>query len=68
MDQLGDPLTTHPIQTGCEFAFEPYPSWQFGFIGNPYRQFGNGSVWTWTQTQSDGPELLLTLSASMGTP
>jgi hypothetical protein len=40
---------------------EPYPSGQFGFIDDPYSQFGNGSVWTWTWTRSDGPEPLLTL-------
>jgi len=40
---------------------EPYPSGQFGFIDDPERQFGNGSVWTRTRTRSDGPEPLLTL-------
>jgi hypothetical protein len=40
---------------------EPYPSGQFGFIDDPDRQFGNGSVWTRTRTRSDGPEPLLTL-------
>ena len=62
MDPLCDPLTTRPIQTGWEFTMEPYPSGQFGFIDDPDRQFGNGSVWTWTRTRSDGPEPLLTLS------
>jgi len=61
MDPLGDPLTTRPILTGWEFTMEPYPSGQFGFIDNPDRQFGNGSVWTRTRTRSDGPEPLLTL-------
>jgi len=61
MDPLGDPLTTLPLQTGSEFTMEPYPSRQLGFIDDPDRQFGNGSVWTWTRTQSDGPEPLLTL-------
>jgi len=60
MDPLGDPLTTLPIQTGWEFTIEPYPYWQFWFIANAERQFDNGSGWTWTQTQSDGPELFLT--------
>lgn len=60
MDLLDDLLTTRSIQTGWEFTFELYPSWQFGFIDNPDCQFGNCSVWTWTQTQSDGPEVLLT--------
>jgi len=40
---------------------EPYPSGQCGFIDDPDRQFGNGSVWTRTRTRSDGPEPLLTL-------
>ena len=61
MDPLGDPLTTHPIQMGWESTTEPYPSGQFGFIDDPDRQFGNGWVWTQTQTRSDGPEPLLTL-------
>jgi hypothetical protein len=63
MDQLGNPLTTNPIQTGWEFTMEIYPNRQFGFIDDPDCQFGNGSVWTWTRTraQSDGPEPLLTL-------
>jgi len=61
MDPLGDQLTTGPIQTGWEFTIEPYPSRQFGFIDDPDRQFGNGSVWTRTRTRSDSPEPLLTL-------
>ena len=61
MDQLGDPLTTHPIQTGWEFTMEAYSSRQFGFIDDPDRQSGKGSVWTGTHSRSDGPEPLLTL-------
>jgi len=61
MDPLGDPLPNHPIQTSWEFTIESYPSWRFGFIGDPDRQFSSGSVPTRTQTQSDGPEPLLTL-------
>jgi len=71
MDPLGDPLTTRPIQTGWEYTFELYSSWRFGFIDNPDRQFGNGSVWTHTRTRSDGPEPLLTLlspSSSLNYP
>ena len=68
MDPLGDPLTTRPIQTGWEFTMEPYPSRQFKFIDDPDRQFGNGSVWTRTRTQSDGPEPLLTLVKGMRNP
>jgi hypothetical protein len=64
MDQLGDQLTTSPIQTGCEFPMEPYPSGQFGFIDNPDRQFGNGSVRTPIRTRNDGPEPMLTLTAA----
>jgi len=59
-----DLLTTRPIQTGWEFTFELYLSWQFGFIDNPDRQFGNGLVWTRTRIWSDGPEPLLTLGVS----
>ena len=61
MDPLGDPLTTHPIQTGWVFTMEPYPSGRCRFINALDRQCGHGSVWTWTRTQSDGPDLLLTL-------
>jgi hypothetical protein len=61
MDQLGDPLTTHPIQTHWEFTMELYPIGQFGFNDDLDRQFGNGSVWTQNETWSDGPELLLRL-------
>jgi len=61
MDPLGDPLTTHPIQTGWEFTMEPYLSGQFGFVDDLDRQLGNGSVSTRTWTQSDDPEPLLTL-------
>src|SRR5882757_9556180 len=64
MDPLCDPLTTRPIQTGWEFAMEPYRSGQFGFIDDPDRQFGNGSVWTRTRTRSDVLEPLLTLAAT----
>jgi len=63
MDPLGDPLTTHPVETGWEFTMELYLSGQFGLIDDPDRHFGNGSVWTRTRTRtrSDGPEPLLTL-------
>jgi len=61
MDPLGDPLRTRTIQTGKEMPIEPYPNRQFGFINNPNCQFGDCLVRTWTQTRSDGPELLLTL-------
>jgi len=64
MEPLGDPLTTRPIQKGLEVAMELYLSGQFGFIDDPDRQFGNGSVLTRNRTQSDGPEPLLTLLRS----
>jgi len=60
-DLLGDPLTTRAILTGWEFTIEPYLSVQFGFVDDPDHQFGNGLVWTWTRTRSDGPEPLPTL-------
>jgi len=44
MDPLEDPLRTRPVQTGREMFIEPYPNWQFGFIDDPDRQFGDGSV------------------------
>jgi hypothetical protein len=61
MDPLGDPLTTCPIQTGWEFTIELCISGQFGSIDDPDPQFGNGLVWTQTQTRSDESEPLLTL-------
>jgi hypothetical protein len=61
MDPLGDTLTTRPIQTGWQFTMEPYLSGQSWCIDDVDRQFGNGSVWTRTLTQSDGPVQLLTL-------
>jgi len=64
MDQLGDPLTTCPVQTGWEFIIDPYRSWRYRFIDNQDSQFGNGSGWTRTRTRSDGPEPLLTLCSS----
>jgi len=61
-----DPLTTRPIQTGCESALEPYASGQFGFIDDLDYQFGRDSVWTRTRTRSDGLEPLLTLAFNLG--
>jgi len=61
MDPLGSLLTTRPNQMGWEFTIEPYLSWQFGFIDIPDSQFGNCSGSTWTLTQSDGPEPLVSL-------
>jgi hypothetical protein len=40
---------------------ESYLSGQFGFIDKPDWQCGNSPDWTWTPTQSDGLQLLLTL-------
>jgi hypothetical protein len=65
MDPVGNPLTARPIQTGWEFTIELYLSGQFGFIDHPDHQFGNGSVWTRTQTRSDDPEPFLTLVVSL---
>jgi hypothetical protein len=61
MNQRMDPLTTRPIQTAWEFTIKLYPSWQFGFIDNQYRQFGNSLVLTQTGTQSNDPDPLLIL-------
>jgi hypothetical protein len=66
MDPLGNTLTTHQIQTGWDFTMEPYLSGQFGFVDDPDRQFGKGSVWTLTRTQRYGLEPLLTLLAGYG--
>jgi hypothetical protein len=62
MDPLEDPLRTHPFQTGREMSIETYPNRPFGFNDDPDRQFGDGSVLTWTRTRGDGPEPLLTLA------
>jgi len=61
MDPLNNPLTTCPIQTGCEMCFKPYPNWWFRCFDDPDRQFGNGSVPTRTGTWSPCLEPLLTL-------
>jgi len=62
MDPRDNRLSTHPIQTGSKCPIELYPNEQFGYIDTPDRQFGAGSVPTWTRTRSDGPEQLLTLA------
>jgi len=67
MDPLGDPLTTRPIHMGWACTLELYPSRQFGFIDDLDRQFGNGLVWTRTQTRGDGPDPLLTLHMAEST-
>ena len=64
MDLLDNPLSTRPSQTGRECCIEPYPNGLFRLVDNPDRQFGTGSVPTRTQTRSDGPETLLTVSVS----
>jgi hypothetical protein len=61
MDQLGDQLTTRPIETGWELTIEWYKSWRFGLLDIPNSQFGNIVVLSWTWTQSACPKLLLTL-------
>jgi len=50
MDPLYNPLGTRPIQTGREMSMEPCPNRQFGFIDDPDRQSGSGSVPTHTRT------------------
>jgi len=65
MNPLYNPLKTRPIQTGREMSMEPYPNRQFGFIDDPDRQSGSGSVPTRTWTRSDGPDQLLTLASFM---
>jgi hypothetical protein len=59
MDTLGDPLTTRPIQMGCEICIEPYPNWQCWCGDIPDCQFGNRLVLIRTQTRSDGLEPFL---------
>jgi len=61
MYPLYNPLGTCPIQTGRDMSMEQYLNRQFGFIHDPIRQSGSGSVPTCTPTRSDGPDPLLTL-------
>jgi hypothetical protein len=61
MNPLYNPLRTRPILMGREMSMEPYPDLQFGFIDNPDRQSGCGSVRNCPRTRSDGPDPLLTL-------
>jgi len=63
-DMLDNALTTCPFHTGWKISIKPYLNRQFRFFDNPGRQFGNGSVPTRTQAQSDGPEPLLKLDPS----
>ena len=66
MDLLDNPLTTRPIQTGCEMSIELYLNWQFGYIDDLDRQFGNRSVPTRTRNRSAGLAPLLTLVPDYG--
>jgi len=61
MDPLDNPQSTRPIHTGRDYSKELYLNGWFGYIDNRDRQFGPGSVPTWTRTRSDSPEPLLTL-------
>ena len=65
MDPLYNWLRTRPFQTGKQMTIDPYPKRQFGFFEDPDRQSGSGSVSTLTWTRSDGPDLLLTPSATI---
>ena len=55
MHLLGDPPTTRPFQTCVVCTIEPYPIWRFPITENEDCQVGQCSVWTRTQTRSDGP-------------
>jgi len=59
-DPLDNQPRTHWIPRDWEISIELYLNWQFGCIGDPDRQFGNGFVRTATLTWSDSPGQLLT--------
>ena len=61
MDQLENPVTTHPIQTAWEISIERYRNWQFRCIDDPDCQFDNGLVSTRSRIGSDSSAPLLTL-------
>jgi len=65
MDSQDNPQMTHPIHAGWDIMIGLYLNQQFGSIGNPDRQYGGGSVPTRTRSQSDGPELLLSLPLTL---
>lgn len=65
MDQLDNPLTTRPIQNGCEVSIDPYLNWRLGWIEDSDRQFGYGSDGIRTVTRCAWPELLPTLQMVM---
>jgi len=65
MDPLGNPLTTRPIHTGWEISMKSCPNWRLRFIDNPDSQFVDGSILTWTLTQSDIPEMLIKLAVNL---
>jgi len=64
-DQMGDPLTTHPIQIGRAISGTPYLNWRFRCIDTLGCQFVNGSISTQTRTQSQGPKPLLPVTRCM---
>jgi len=57
---MENPLRTCPIQMGREMSIESYLNRQFGYIDDPDHHYSDVWVPTRTQTQSDGPEPLLT--------
>jgi hypothetical protein len=61
IDPLYNPLRTHPIEMGRGMSMEAYLNRQLGLIDDPVCQSHSGSVQTPTQTQSDGPDPLLTV-------
>jgi len=65
MDLLHDPLPTGPILPGWEMSIILCPNWCFGLIDYPDLQVVNGSVPTRTWTQSDCPDLLLSVGMRM---
>jgi len=60
MDLLYNRLGTRAIQTVREMSTVQYANCQFGYMDDPDRQSGSGSVPTRTRTRYDGPDPFLT--------
>jgi len=65
MDPLGDPQTTHHILLRLNSSIKPSHDYWFRCIDNRNRQWGIGSVPTWTWTQSKGPAQLQILTVTI---
>jgi len=64
MDPLGDHYTTCTTQMDLKLSIELEANSLCRFVANQRGNLGNSSVATWTQTPSDGQELIQTLETA----